>query len=84
MSNDEMMKRPFAAVRSKGNLSDFTHSSFFRHSSLGIRHYGAEGTFRSDGSDIICVSAMFFCEHRFLHKREPVPSLVGGGQYHSR
>jgi len=39
MSNDEMMKSPFAGNRSKANFSDFEHSSFFRHLSLGIRHY---------------------------------------------
>ena len=40
MSNDETMKSPFDGIHSKKNYSDFEHSSFFRHSSLGIRHWG--------------------------------------------
>ena len=38
MSNDEMIKSPLSEIRSKANSSDFGHSSFFRHSSLEIRH----------------------------------------------
>ena len=51
MLNDEMMRSPFEGIRSMETLSDFEHSSFFRHSSLGFRHFGAEDTPKPDDSD---------------------------------